>query len=129
MSIFKNNLNFIFDTLLNSRFLSFWKFNRYLPSIEILTDTISLNSLYLFFSKVLKFAESFCKKLVFATNKDNDSQISISQGMETIKGLHFIEPLTENSKFAEKADNSQRFNRFYNSLLNYDYKTGNYVGY
>ena len=72
MSIFKNNLNFIFDTLLNSRFLSFWKFNRYLPSIEVLTDTISLNSLYLFFSKVLKFAESFCKKLVFATNKDNE---------------------------------------------------------
>jgi len=32
-------------------------------------------------------------------------------------------------KFSEKTDSSARFNRFYNSLLNYDYKTGHYVGY
>lgn len=26
-------------------------------------------------------------------------------------------------------DSAQRFNRFSNALINYDYKTGNYVGY
>jgi hypothetical protein len=66
---------------------------------------------------------------MFLSNQNTDNQISISQGMETIKGSYYIEPLAENSKFAEKIDNSQRFNRFSNSLLNYDYKTGNYVGY
>jgi hypothetical protein len=64
-----------------------------------------------------------------SSNESTETEISTAHGMETIKGSYYIEPLVENSKFAEKADNSQRFNRFYNSLLNYDYKTGNYVGY
>jgi hypothetical protein len=33
-----------------------------------------------------------------------------------------------NINFIEN-DSSQRFNRFNNTLINYDYKTGNYVGY
>ena len=40
-----------------------------------------------------------------------------------------INESSSSSRFSEKTDNSVRFNRFYNSLLNYDYKTGNYVGY
>ena len=28
-----------------------------------------------------------------------------------------------------EGDSFQRFNRFSNALINYDYKTGNYVGY
>ena len=40
-----------------------------------------------------------------------------------------INESSSSSRFSEKTDNSARFNRFYNSLLNYDYKTGNYVGY
>jgi hypothetical protein len=31
--------------------------------------------------------------------------------------------------FVEKVSDSQRFNRFHNSLIDYDYKTGNYIGY
>jgi hypothetical protein len=39
------------------------------------------------------------------------------------------EKLSINNSFSETIDASQRFNRFNNSLINYDYKTGNYVGY
>jgi uncharacterized protein YutD len=39
------------------------------------------------------------------------------------------ERLASNNNFSENIDSSQRFNRFSNALINYDYKTGNYVGY
>jgi hypothetical protein len=39
-----------------------------------------------------------------------------------------IEGKNTNINFLEK-DSINRFNRFNNTLINYDYKTGNYVGY
>lgn len=39
-----------------------------------------------------------------------------------------IQESSVNSGFSEN-DTAQRFNRFNNTLINYDYKTGNYVGY
>ena len=39
-----------------------------------------------------------------------------------------IEESNVSSSFTEN-DSYQRFNRFNNTLINYDYKTGNYVGY
>jgi heme/copper-type cytochrome/quinol oxidase subunit 1 len=129
ISIFKNNLIFLFDTFLNSNFFSFWKFTRYLPSFSIVTDTISSISIFLSFYKFIKVLKIFSQKHFFLNKyigKNSDTNVN---GMQKVKGTYYIEPLIENSKFTEKVDNSQRFNRFYNSLLNYDYKTGNYVGY
>jgi hypothetical protein len=39
-----------------------------------------------------------------------------------------IQDSSVNVNFTEN-DTAQRFNRFNNTLINYDYKTGNYVGY
>jgi hypothetical protein len=73
--------------------------------------------------------KNFSEKLFFSNKqKNNDNEFS-SSGMLKVTTILYVEPLSENSKFTEKVDDSQRFNRFYNSLLNYDYKTGNYVGY
>jgi hypothetical protein len=37
--------------------------------------------------------------------------------------------LAKLNTFFLEGDSAQRFNRFNNALINYDYKTGNYVGY
>lgn len=83
--------------------------------------------MFLSISKVLSTTKNVLTRIIFGTRSAN-KEVEY-HAMEKVKGSFYIEPIIENSKFAEKVDTSQRFNRFYNSLLNYDYKTGNYVGY
>jgi hypothetical protein len=84
-----------------------------------------LNTISLSLAKISTFLKGFFEKLLPMSNSNEYS----SSGMQKVTMTPYVESLAENSKFTEKADDSQRFNRFYNSLLNYDYKTGNYVGY
>lgn len=115
---------FIFDTFLNSNFFSFWKFSYYIPTSSILISLFKLNTISLSLSKITKLSKSFFEKS-FTTDNTNE----YSSGMQKVTVSLYVESLAENSKFVEKTDETQRFNRFHNSLLNYDYKTGNYVGY
>jgi hypothetical protein len=91
----------------------------------MLISLFKLNTISLSLAKINRLLKSLFKKLLSSNNNNEYSSL----GMQKVTVIPYIESLAENSKFTEKVDDSQRFNRFYNSLLNYDYKTGNYVGY
>jgi hypothetical protein len=48
---------------------------------------------------------------------------------EEIYELGLLDRVDASYAFSETIDNTARFNRYNNALINYDYKTGNYVGY
>lgn len=91
----------------------------------MLISLFKLNTISLSLSKITSLLKSLFEKFIYTNNTNEYS----SSGMQKVTVIPYIESLAENSKFTEKTDDSQRFNRFYNSLLNYDYKTGNYIGY
>jgi hypothetical protein len=128
LNIFKNNLFFLFDLSINSSLLIFEKYLRFTLSFDIVLKTLSSCLLYFKFSRIINFFKSFFKKTPNNT-RPNVYELQPIGIRKTSTPNFYYDPLYENSKFIEKADDTQRFNRFYNSLLNYDYKTGNYVGY
>jgi hypothetical protein len=97
------NFNFLTHSLFSSTFGS---------TFTTLFNTFSINflSLNLFYSK-------------YATGTTN---VDVSTLTFTSKDIH-TNKLELDYNFLEKSD-SQRVTRFYNPLINYDYKTGHYLG-
>jgi hypothetical protein len=104
-----------------------------LPSLNSLLNITLANTFNSFitvnFNNIILVCRNFFSNTyhnVASEYSNNPSTIYMSKESRVLEGW---ERLASNNNFSENIDSSQRFNRFSNALINYDYKTGNYVGY
>jgi hypothetical protein len=128
----KNDLNFLAKLFLSAFVTTVTDLIDALPTVETMTSLLTSNSfVHSISSGFFSYPNnsSYARRQRFENFANRNDNI-ISSYNEL---LDYRQPNWDNSavsnKFTESIDNSQRFNRFYNSLINYDYKTGNYVGY
>lgn len=104
-----------------------------LPSLNSLLNLTLANLFNSFattnFGNIAVVFKNFLRNVYYGVasgHVDNKNTIYMSKESHILENW---EKLASNNNFSENIDSSQRFNRFSNALINYDYKTGNYVGY
>ena len=131
--------NFAGDIFLLFRFFSgvtYMGFRGVLDLLPSINSMLTLTLTNLFNSFI---TTNFSNFILVSRNFFSNTYHRIASGDTTIKSTIYMskeshtldnwEKLASNNNFAENMDSAQRFNRFSNALINYDYKTGNYVGY
>lgn len=118
-----------------SRFFKYLDFNLISPKIVKQTAKVNLSTklnirfmtlLNMFFPSYGFSYKPYINEYSSSFDAEYSSTISTYRTDSVENETEFAEV---SNSFSEKVDTSQRFNRFVNSLINYDYKTGNYVGH
>jgi hypothetical protein len=116
-----------FEVLMNEICITFTALSIFSLSLfSKIFNVLSLKSLSLIFKSLLINFSFFKETLLFISSENNTSITNPSNNTSilNINNRRNIEILNNYSEFST----NQRINRFNNIFVNYDYKTGNYLG-